>query len=392
MTNLLSFRAPFPIIGRHLLLVTAVVCVMFISAPTADAQFIFEDVNPDTSNLDPSDPDGATGGRVNGLATVAGSNTIFYAASEWGGIYKTFDGGVTWTRLHGHNPNGAWDVEVNPGAVNRVYATSKYDGRIDSLAGINVSFNSGSTWTHVDWPPPGVSCAFNNVDDEISAFGIAVDPDDTSDVYIGTNCGLAFSTDAGTSWNSIQPDPGRENDWVMDVVVHHGGTIDICGIRGHQRSTDGGSSWSAPSADLPGGFCSIAVSPDEADVLFVTVGADIYESDDGGVSWTNLGTPDRARQGRIPFVATNARSGDDFDLWYGDIRLYRGACTSNVAGLRCPQARQDPDAPPPAGWAGRRRVLQHRHRRRLSRPELGAAHRHAARAVAVGAGRRRQAG
>ena len=28
----------------------------------------FEDVNPDNSDTDPSDPDGATGGRVNGLA------------------------------------------------------------------------------------------------------------------------------------------------------------------------------------------------------------------------------------------------------------------------------------------------------------------------------------
>jgi len=327
-------------------------CLILGGGVTAHAQFVFQDINPDTSNLDSADADGATGGRVNGLATVAGSNQIFYAASEWGGIYKTYDGGVTWNRLHGHNPNGAWDVEVNPGLVNRVYATSKYDGRTNSVAGINVSFNSGSTWTHVAWPPPGTNCAFDAVDDEISAFGISLDPDDTNDVYIGTNCGLAYSTDGGTSWNVRQPDPGRENDWIIDVVAHHGGIIDICGFRGHQRSTDGGSTWSVPSADLPGGICSIAASPDESDVLFATVGADVYESDDGGASWTNLGTPDKGRQGRIPFVSTNKRSGDEFDLWYGDIRLYRGECTSNVVGLRCPEAREDPAEPPPSGWKG----------------------------------------
>jgi hypothetical protein len=296
MIDRLTLRTSVSTTGRGLMIAVVVMFLILCGVP-AHAQFTFQDINPDTSNLDSSDPDGATGGRVNGLATVAGSNQIFYAASEWGGIYKTYDGGVTWSRLHGHNPNGAWDVEVNPGLVNRVYATSKYDGRTNSIAGINVSFNSGTTWTHVDWPPPGTNCAFNNVDDEISAFGIAVDPDDTNDVYIGTNCGLAYSTDGGTSWAIRQPDPGRENDWIMDVVVHHSGIIDICGLRGHQRSTDGGSTWSAPSADLPGGFCSIAASPDESGVLFVTVGADIYESDDGGVSWTNLGTPDKARQG-----------------------------------------------------------------------------------------------
>jgi len=322
--------------------------------PVVQAQFTFEDVNPSTSNLDPTDADGATGGRVNGLATVAGSNSIFYAASEWGGIYKTFDGGLTWTRLDDHNPNGAWDVEVNPGAVNRVYATSKYDGRTTSIAGINVSYDSGVTWNHVAWPPAGTNCAFDNVDDELSGFGIAVDPDDHDDVYIGTNCGLAVSDDGGFGWDIIQPDPFAENDWIIDVVVHHGGIIDICGFRGHQRSDDGGLTWSAPSVDLPGGWCSIDASPDESDVIFATVGEDVYESDNGGVSWTNLGTPDSGRQGRIPFVEVNNRAGDAFDLWYGDIRLFRGECTGNAAGLRCPMAWDDIPDPwsLPAGWNG----------------------------------------
>lgn len=34
----------------------------------------FEDVNPDQSDTDPNDPDGATGGRVNGLAAHPTSN------------------------------------------------------------------------------------------------------------------------------------------------------------------------------------------------------------------------------------------------------------------------------------------------------------------------------
>lgn len=74
----------------------------------------FKDVNPDQSDLDPFDPDGASGGRVNGLATVAGNNRVFYAASEWGGLYKTTDRGRTWFRLDGHLPVVTWDVEVDP--------------------------------------------------------------------------------------------------------------------------------------------------------------------------------------------------------------------------------------------------------------------------------------
>jgi len=325
------------------------------TTPMAFGQFTFTDINPDKSNLDATDPDGASGGRINGLATVAGSNTTFYAASEWGGIYKTVDGGVTWARLDGHNPNATWDVEVNPSATNRVYATSFFDGRDgNSLSGISVSTNAGATWARpaTAIPPGGSFCSDPNASSEPSAFGISVDPDNPSDVYIGTNCGVAISNDSGGTWNYANTVPGFRAWWIIDVVAHDSGIIDICGFWGHQRSIDGGSIWSAPSPDLPGGLCSIAVSPDEQDVLFVTVGANIYESDDGGVNWKNIGTPDKDRQGRIPFVATNKRSGDNFDLWYGDIRLYRGECESDVVGYRCPAARADPADPPPTGWNG----------------------------------------
>ena len=57
----------------------------------------------------------------------------------------------------------------------------------------------------------------------------------------------------------------------------------------------------------------------------------VYESDDGGANWANLGNPQR--QGRIPFVVTNQRSNADgdpnvFDLWAGDVQLFRAGCTT----------------------------------------------------------------
>ena len=51
------------------------------------------EINPDRSTFDPIDPDAASGGRVNGLAVVPGNNDNFYAASEWGGLYKSEDRG-----------------------------------------------------------------------------------------------------------------------------------------------------------------------------------------------------------------------------------------------------------------------------------------------------------
>jgi hypothetical protein len=138
-------------------------------------------------------------------------------------------------------------------------------------------------------------------------------------------------------------------------VVHHGGVIDTFGDDGHQRSTNGGANWTTAALPLPSGQGSIAASPDEANVIFVSTGQNVYESDNGGSTWTNLGTPDSRRQGRIDFVATNDRAGNAFDLWFGDVSLFRAGCASNPmgGGLRCPVARTGaPASPPPAGWAG----------------------------------------
>jgi photosystem II stability/assembly factor-like uncharacterized protein len=338
----------------------SIALIAMLVAPPAAAQFDWTDINPDRSNGDNADPDRATGGRVNGVGPDPNNSQVFYAASEWGGIYKSTNGGLNWTRQDGHNPNATWDVKVDPSNSNRVYATSFYDGRVDTLSGINISTNGGSSWTFVDIPDPNGLCTATELT-EVSAFGIGIDPDDPSDVYIGTLCGVAITTNSGATWTRVEADntPEGNGATVWDVVVHNGGIIDVCGNNGHFRSTDSGSSWSTGTG-LPGGRCSIAVSPDEQDVLFVTVGANIYESDDGGTTWTNLGTPDSSRQGRIPFVATNQRSdsGDDdrFDLWYGDIRLFRASCVSNPdgGGLRCPVAStaNPPAGLPLAGWAG----------------------------------------
>ena len=80
----------------------------------AFAQVSFTDINPNQSTLHPSDPDGASGGRVNGLASVDRDPNTYYAATEWGGIYKSTDRGRTWGRLDGHLPVATWDVAVLP--------------------------------------------------------------------------------------------------------------------------------------------------------------------------------------------------------------------------------------------------------------------------------------
>ncbi len=322
---------------------------------------VITDINPNQSSLDATDADGASGGRVNGLASVAGDNTTFYAASEWGGVYKTTNSGLNWSRLNAHRPTAMWDVEVDPSNTQRVYATSFFDGRAsNSLAGINVSTNGGASWTHpATATPPANSGTYTcpaTRRSEPSAFGIGIRPDAAANVYVGTNCGVAISTDSGITWTYVDPkrlttpaSGGNAGD-VWDVVVQPGGTVDVCGDDGQFRSTNGGASWTGGAAALPGGRCSIAASPDEAYVLLVAASDNnVYESDDAGATWSNRGA---AGGSRIPFVVTNQRSDSGgtnrFDAWTGGVTLFRGGCTTPAS----PAQGGTPRCPLVSTWAG----------------------------------------
>src|SRR4051812_2029285 len=73
--------------------------------------FKFADINPSQTTLD---PDASSGGRANGLARDPLNSDVLYVASEWGGLYKSIDGGHVWTHLDKHLPTATWDVAVSP--------------------------------------------------------------------------------------------------------------------------------------------------------------------------------------------------------------------------------------------------------------------------------------
>src|SRR6266436_2917560 len=204
-------------------LVGLVFVLILSSGLLVKGQVSITEINPNQSTLDPTDPDGASGGRVNGLGIDPQNQNLLYAASEWGGIFKSADAGRTWSRLDNHLPTATWDVEVSPADSNRIIATSFYDGRANSLAGINVSLNGGVNWTHpATATPPAGFCKTAARRDELSAYGISFDPANPRNVYVGTSCGLAISNDSGSTWQYVDPTAADGADDIWDVIVHHG--------------------------------------------------------------------------------------------------------------------------------------------------------------------------
>jgi uncharacterized repeat protein (TIGR01451 family) len=336
----------------------------------------FVDINPDNEDAGTTEcKEGElcvsqqNGGRVNGLAVVPDNPSIYFAASEVGGLFKSIDGGSSWTHLDGHIPQTTWDVEVEPGGQ-RVFATSFNEGRVDTVAPLQVSNDGGLSWSG-SLPPAPSGCADDRAK-QPSAFGIALRPG-TSEVLVGTNCGLAVSNQAGDqgTWTRFDPTPDDEPSPMWDIVALPGGKTYACGDDGLLLSDDGQPrEWKTfPKPPVfSGGYCSLAISPDDSNVVFVVFakgwwggdtfgvgcclfpisggGPEFYEGDVVGsaVVWTRLPYPDAdsahdpsdkvTKKGRVPFVVTNDRSpgfdpndaSDGFDLWIGDGSLWRIPC------------------------------------------------------------------
>jgi uncharacterized repeat protein (TIGR01451 family) len=147
------------------------------------------------------------------------------------------------------------------------------------------------------------------------------------------------------TWTHEDPDPSTNQRRIWDVEARSNGVFDICGSDGHHRSIDGGDTWSVSTLQNWDEVCSVAPSPLEDDVLFVTQNTfGLWESSDGGSTWTRL---EDVGGNRRQFVVTNQTGANSFDLYYGTgpkLRYVTG-CDDSSVPTRCPAAADLTDGP-----------------------------------------------
>jgi len=265
------------------------------------------------------------GGRAVAVDVSSNANRsvpLAIVASESGGLFLSstdFTLGVFWVHLDGLPVFRMSDVKFAPGNENIIIATANSDPTPAGTWSIWRSADGGSTWQRADRATPW---CFGSTD----ALGIAFAAG-TSDVYVATGCGLEISRDLGVTWTSVAPNGSGFGDPMVAVVAEPpsggatGDIVDVCGSDGHYRSTDGGVTWTAHSVALPAcpGVHALAVSPLASRIVFAaTSNNDLYESDNGGGSWTDLSPTGAAS--RAPWVAvhqSNDGNSADFDVYFG---------------------------------------------------------------------------
>ena len=162
--------------------------------------------------------------------------TRVYARYDAGGLYKSRDGGTTWTKLGGGFPRivGRIGISVSPVDSRRLYAIAE---KPDDGCGVYRSSDAGASWSAIDDEPRVCGRAEDFA-------GITADPHDRETVY-SANTTTYRSTDGGRSWTGIKGAPGGDDYHTVWIDPNDSRTILLGCDQGATLSIDGGTTWSS---------------------------------------------------------------------------------------------------------------------------------------------------
>ncbi|HEV2423429.1 MAG TPA: hypothetical protein VGZ29_01230 [Terriglobia bacterium] len=293
-----------------------------------------------------------TSGRVTALAVDPTNASTIYAGGAEGGVWKSTNGGTTWTPMSDTQASLATgSIAIAPSSHETIYVgTGEEDFSGDSYLGAGVlkSTNAGSTWTLYTGP-------FGTNNTSIGA--MAVHPTNPSTVLAATNTGLYLSTNGGSSWT-------KEISGTATGVVFNpsNGSTAYAAVEGEgiYLSTNAGSSWTKKSSGLPSssvGRIALAISPSSPSTLWAGIANSsggnllgLYKTTNGASSWTkntaisdyctpqcwydNVITVD-PKNASVVYVGGSADNGTLFQTLNGGSSWKEVSFGSNLVELHC---------------------------------------------------------
>mgnify|MGYP006130589891 CR=1 FL=1 len=234
---------------------------------------------------------GPIGNRLTSVAGVSSDPLIYYVGAAAGGVWKTVDGGLNWEPIFDDQEvHSIGAIAVAPSDPMTVYVgtgESSIRSNVSMGDGVYKSEDGGETWTHLGLKKSG----------RISR--IVVHPDNPNLVYVGAlghayapqkERGLFMSDDGGISWkHTLYID---DNTGISDIVMDPNNSrvlfagawqlklktwIRVSGGPGSGifKSTDGGLSWEKlkdnglPKKDV--GKIALAMTPASPDRLYALI-------------------------------------------------------------------------------------------------------------------------
>jgi hypothetical protein len=205
---------------------------------------------------------------VYSIAVDHANSQIVYAGAN-NGIFKTIDGGKSWVSIYNKINTAFLPLSVDQSNSKIIYAGATYSNG-STGSGLYKSIDGGVTWA----ANAGVSNTIIN--------SLAIDPTDSRIVYVGTANGIFKSTNGGTDWASINSTAG--GTIVIDPSDHQ--KIYVAVFEKVIKSNDGGGTWTSVYNKSATSFMSLALDPTASQTLYVGAwSGDISKTTNGGASW-----------------------------------------------------------------------------------------------------------
>ncbi len=286
------------------------------------------------------------GGRSAAVAGVPSDRETYYMGGTGGGVWKTHNGGVTWTSVSdGYFGGSVGAVAVSEWDPNVVYVglgEKTVRGNVSPGDGMWKSTDAGDTWQKI------------GLEDTQHISRIRVHPKDPDLVYVaamghlfGPNeeRGVYRSRDGGQTWERIlfvSFDAGAV-DLAMDPTNPRILYASFWRVRrtpyslesggegsGLYKSVDGGESWELlsenegfPTGTL--GIIGITVSPTNNKNLYAMVEAEdggLYRSRDGGETWKRVNEDRNLRQRAWYYTRVYADPADEESVYVLNVRFH----------------------------------------------------------------------
>ena len=236
-------------------------------------------------------PLGAGAGRIDCIAIDPANQNIMFVGSPAGGLWKSTDGGITWsTATDNLAVLAIADIAIDPANSNIIYvATGDGDGGDNYSVGVLKSTDGGATWNITGLSFPITQNAEMN--------RILINPNNSNIIYAGTSLGVFQSVDAGITWVKTLNASGIRD---MEFKPGNPNIVYAASGSGFYRSVNGGTSFSTITSGLPTsgvGRFAIAVTPADTNYVYLLAGNStnsgfrgVYRSVNGGSSFTTQST------------------------------------------------------------------------------------------------------